>query len=105
MPRGSRSLQSSATVAARRSPEGRCKKKKSPLFSRSSGVSPRLMLCALRMMRLSPLWRKISVRRTAATACERSTSRKKLPGPTLGSWSASPTSTRRHPFGSAFNSA
>lgn len=39
------------------------------------------MLCALRMMRLSPLWRKISVRRTAATACERSTSRKKAPRP------------------------
>ena len=51
----------------------------------------------LRMMADCSAWRNTSVRVTESTAPLRRMSPSTLPGPTEGSWSGSPTITRRHP--------
>ena len=83
----------------------RLSRKKSPLFSLKSGCSPLFIMCALRTMRLSAFWRKISVRRTVGTTPLRMISEKTLPGPTDGSWSASPTRSMRQSDFSALSMA
>ena len=98
---GNLTLHSSATVSAVLSPFWRRRKKKSPLFSARLGCRPAFISCARETMRLSWAWRKISVRRTAGTAPLFSMSAKTRPGPTLGSWSASPTRMSRASSGMA----
>ena len=56
-------------------------------------------------MALSRACRKISVSDTAGTTPERSRWSSTFPGPTDGSWSGSPTSTRRQSDRSAASSA
>ena len=80
-------------------------RKKSPEFSARSGCSPRFIMCALRIILLSPVWRNISVRRTVATTWLRMSAENTLPGPTDGSWSASPTIMSLASGGSARSSA
>ena len=53
------------------------------------------MLWAFSTIRLRFACRKICFRQTVDTAPERITSPRMLPGPTLGSWSASPTMMTR----------
>ena len=59
----------------------------------TSGTRPALMACAALTMPLCSACLKTSLSCTAGTAPELSRSRRTLPGPTLGSWSASPTNT------------
>lgn len=93
---GSRVFTSSTMVSAARAGSLRRRKKKSCLLSRRSGSSPRLTPWALRTMALSAACRKISVRRTMGITPLRIRSENRLPGPTLGSWSGSPTRISRH---------
>ena len=53
-------------------------------------------------MRLFCAWRKICVSRTVCTMPLRMRSENTFPGPTGGSWSGSPTRSRRQPGFSAF---
>ncbi len=69
------------------------KKKSEPSGAVSSGMAPWLMRCALVMIRLAAAWRNTSVSRITGTAPEPITSASTWPGPTLGSWSTSPTSS------------
>ena len=50
-----------------------------------SGISPRLIPCALVTMRLRAAWRKTSVNRTTGTMPEAMMSASTCPGPTEGS--------------------
>src|SRR3954452_17495898 len=52
------------------------------------------MRCALTTIRLSAAWRNTSVRRATGKRSEAITSASTCPGPTEGSWSTSPTSSR-----------
>ena len=72
------------------SPSASRKKKSSVLPPFWSG-SLEMMWWAFSTMRLCLACRKISFRQTVGTSPERMTSPRMLPGPTLGSWSASPT--------------
>ena len=94
--RGRRSRTSSTMVSAARPGSFRRRKKKSCSLSRRSGSSPWFTPWALRTMALSAAWRKISVRRTMGMTPLRMRSENRLPGPTLGSWSGSPTRMSRH---------
>ena len=79
--------------------------KKSSSLPPARGASPCTMRWALRTIRLFCAWRKISVRRTVGSTPARKISPRILPGPTLGSWSASPTSTKRQCGRAAASSA
>ncbi len=57
------------------------------------------------MMRLVCACRKIRVRRTTGNTPQAIMSRSTFPAPTAGSWSVSPTRSRRMDSGTAFNSA
>jgi len=63
------------------------------------------MRCAVVMIRLAAAWRNTSVSRITGTAPEAITSASTWPGPTLGSWSASPTSSSAAQSGRAASSA
>ena len=92
---GSRVRHSSTTVWAARALSYRRRQKKSFWLASRSGTWPWLTWWAFMTMALSRAWRKISVSRTAGTRPLRSRSESRLPGPTEGSWSGSPTSTSR----------
>jgi hypothetical protein len=66
----------------------------SPILLERSGREPALIRCALLIMRLWAACRKTSVNRTTGTAADVMMSAKTCPGPTEGSWSMSPTSSR-----------
>ena len=68
--------------------------KLSPCPWSKTGISPWLIRWAFSTMLLSRAWRKMASSRTVATAPESMMSRSTFPGPTEGSWSTSPTSTR-----------
>ena len=68
------------------------------------GIWPLLMRWALTTMWLCAAWRKTSVSRATGSTRLSRMSRSTLPAPTLGSWSASPTSTRRVPGRTALSS-
>ena len=82
---GRRTAQSSVIVSTALPACRRLSRKKSPEFSARSGCSPRFIMCALRIILLSPVWRNISVRRTVATTWLRMSAENTLPGPTDGS--------------------
>src|SRR6266851_702840 len=68
-------------------------------------LSPGQKVQPKRSMRLSAAWRNISVKRTTGTAPEAMMSASTCPGPTEGSWSTSPTSSRAARVGRARNTA
>ena len=92
---GSRRWHSSTMVSTVRTASPRFMQKKSLLWLVRSGITPWLTPWAFMTMALSWAWRKISVRATPGTTWLRSRWSSTLPGPTEGSWSGSPTSTRR----------
>ena len=94
---GRRVRHRSTTVCTSRSGDRRHRKKKSFCLFFRSGDRPRFTAWALRMMADCSAWRNTSVRVTDATEPLRRISPSTLPGPTEGSWSGSPTITRRHP--------
>mmetsp|Transcript_31135 Transcript_31135/g.87268 ORF Transcript_31135/g.87268 Transcript_31135/m.87268 type:complete len:256 (+) Transcript_31135:786-1553(+) len=69
------------------------------------GMPPVLTVCACRTMEDSWAWRKTSASSTLGTSPQSSRSLNTLPGPTGGSWSASPTSTSCASEGSASSRA
>ena len=81
------------------------KKKKSLVRTKRSGISPATIRWALVTMRLCMDCRKISFRRTTGSISDAIRSPNTFPGPTLGSWSLSPTRIRRQPSGNARNTA
>jgi len=101
---GSRTAANSWIVCTTDSPLARFMKKKSLFLTFRTGSSPWLTACAFMTIRLSCACRKISVRRTVFTTPLRMRSENRLPAPTEGSWSGSPTSSRRQPCGSACKS-
>ena len=68
-------------------------------------MTPWLMRCALRTIWLCAAWRNTSSSRITASRSEAIRSASTWPGPTEGSWSASPTSSRPASSGSAASSA
>ena len=74
----------------------RIKRKSLLRFARSTR-SPSLILWAFTIMSLWAAWRKIWVSFTTLKQPESMMSRSTFPGPTLGSWSTSPTNMRRVP--------
>ena len=74
----------------------RIKRKSWLRFARSTG-SPALILCALTTMSLWAAWRKMWVSFTTLKLPDSIISRSTFPGPTLGSWSTSPTRMSRVP--------
>ena len=72
--------------------------------SMGDGVMPWLMRAALSAISLPPLCLKMCCRRTLGMRGHWSKSLSTFPGPTLGSWSASPTKTMRAVSGTASRS-
>ena len=101
-----RSLTTASSLATPSSGPAHSTKWKSPSGSRvRSGIWPRLIRCALVMIRLAAACRNTSVRRTTGTAPDAITSASTCPGPTEGSWSTSPTSSSAARCGTARSSA
>ena len=81
------------------------KKKKSLVRTERSGISPATIRWAFVTIKLCMDCRKISFKRTTGSISEAIRSPSTLPGPTLGSWSLSPTRIKRQPSGSARSTA
>ena len=89
---------SSVTVESTAAADWRRRKKKSLSLVFRQGYSPATIGWALVTIRLSAAWRKTCFSSTVGMQPESIRSRSTFPGPTLGSWSESPTRISLQPI-------